>query len=173
MPESDLKFCPRCSGNLEWHRAGDTISEALHQVCADCGYTLWQNRKPSVEALIVRQSESGPEILLGRRKSGEGWDIPGNFLNSTDRIQEVLIQECRREVGVEIEVKEILGAFEDDFMDSAIVSIVYVCGITAGKPRPGGRMDDLRWFPLNQPPSLAFSSVKAAVTALQLRLIQQ
>ena len=173
MAESDLKFCPRCSGNLEWRRAGDALSEALHRVCVACGYILWQNRKASVEALIMRQSESGPEIPLGLRKSGEGWDMPGNFLNSTDRIEEVLIQECRREIGVEIEIKEILGAFEDDFMDSAIVSIVYICSIKDGTPRPEGQIDDLQWFPLNQPPSLAFSSVKGAVTALQLRLLQQ
>jgi hypothetical protein len=62
MPD-DLKFCPRCADALEW-RAID-YPGVKHPVCTACGFVLWQNRKPSVEALIVRGEDAATEILLG------------------------------------------------------------------------------------------------------------
>ena len=70
-------------------------------------------------------------MLLGRQSDGSGWDLPGNFLNATDMIEPALQRECRREMDIEIEVGELLGAYEDTFRGMAIVTLV-LAGVTLG-----------------------------------------
>lgn len=168
--DAGLKFCPRCASGLVWRPAGDTAEVAEHPTCSNCGFVLWQNPKPSVEGLIVRNVPSGTEILLGRLASGEGWDLPGNFLNVGDRLEEALIRECRREMGIDVNVEGILGAFEDTFLGGPTISLVYVCSIRGGERRPAAPIEDVRWFPLGDPPELAFHTVKRAIEALRAQI---
>ena len=163
----EIRFCPRCAGELEWRPAGDAGAE--HPTCTRCGFVLWQHPKPSVEALIVRDGSAGLEILLGRRGSDDAWDLPGNFLNEADEIEDALKRECRREMGIEVAVGEIVGAFDDEFLDSRIISLVYVCRVASGEPRPADIIDAVRWFPLSEPPPAAFEAVARAIEALQRR----
>jgi 8-oxo-dGTP diphosphatase len=144
--------------------------DVLHPVCTACGFVLWQNRKLSVEALITRGEGHGTEVLLGKRASDGRWDLPGNFLNSGDLIEPALARECRREMGVDVKVDSILGAFEDMFLGEPIVSLVYLCTIRAGEPRPGDLIDDARWFSLADMPEAAFDSVARSLAELKRRL---
>jgi 8-oxo-dGTP diphosphatase len=98
------------------------------------------------------------------------WDIPGGFLNAQDHLHDALIRECRREMGIEVRVGEVLGAFDEDtFHGIPLVTIVYVCTIAGGDPRPADLIDDVRWFALREPPQLAWPSITEAVAALQDR----
>jgi ADP-ribose pyrophosphatase YjhB (NUDIX family) len=168
MTSDELKFCPRCASPLEW-RAFD---DARHPACTSCEFVLWQNPKPSVEALITRGQPPDIEVLLGRRVADPAqrqWDIPGGFVNADDVLEERLLTECRREMGVEVAVKELLGVFNDEFFGEPIIEIIYRCEIVSGTPRPAGPIDDVRWFPLASPPELAFASIAAAMAALRTR----
>lgn len=168
---SDLKFCPRCAGALEVRDAGRPASP--HPTCAACGFVLWQNVKPSVEALIVRGEGAGTEVLLGRpRRPAEepAWDLPGGFLNAEDRLGEALRRECLREMGVEVEAGDLLGVFEDVFAGSRIVSIVYVCRVISGEPRGADIIDEARWFPLTATPPVAYEAVAQAIAAMRERV---
>jgi ADP-ribose pyrophosphatase YjhB (NUDIX family) len=126
-----------------------------HPTCTVCGFVLWQNLKPSVEAMIVRGDGAGMDVLLGRRRMAEGgvgWDLPGGFLNADDRLHEALRRECLREMAVEVEIGDLLGAFEDDFYGSRIVSLVYFCTITSGEPSAADIIEDVRWFGIEAVP---------------------
>ena len=160
----DARYCPRCSGGLKLRPAGD--SRLKHPTCDSCGFVLWQNRKPCVDALIVRGTGRDSEVLLGRQSNGSGWDVPGNFLNATDMIEPALQRECRREMDIEVEVGELLGAYEGMFLGIAIVTLVYLCKVRAGDPRPADLIDEVRWFPIAQLPSMASASSQEAVAAL-------
>jgi len=134
-----------------------------------CRSVLWQNRLSSVEALIVRGSGAKLEVLLGRRRDTSLWDLPGGFLNASDTITGALARNCRSEVGVEIAVLQIVGAYEDEFEGASIVSIVYTCKLTSGEPRAAGPIDTVAWFPVFDVPELAFSYARLAVADLQAR----
>ena len=168
MPNADLLFCPRCAARLEWR--GVDYPDVLHPVCTACGFVLWQNVKPTVEALIVRGDGAQAEVLLGRLGTGSSskglWDLPGGFLNAGDGIESALVRECRREMGIEIAVGDLVGAFEFVFYDIPIVSLIYVCTIASGEPRAADIIDDVRWFPLHAPPAVAYAAVRDAIAVL-------
>ena len=168
--EHDLRFCPRCAGGLEWRDAGHPPSR--QPVCAACGFVLWQNLKPTVEAIIVRGDGAGTEVLLGRRAGAdpEAWDIPGGFLNAGDRIHDALRRECLREYAVHVEIGDLLGAFEDEYIGVPIVCLIYVCGITSGEPRSADIVDRVAWFPLAAAPPIAYAAVRGALAALRERI---
>ncbi len=172
MSLGDLHFCPRCAGGLAWRDAGHPASR--QPVCTACGFVLWQNLKPSVEALIVRGEGAATNVLLGRRGdlglAKELWDIPGGFLNAEDRLYDAMRRECLREVGVHIEISELLGVFEDVFAGSPIISIMYICRIKSGEPRAADIVDRVAWFPVQEPPGLAYPAVREAMAALRSRL---
>ncbi len=168
MPNTDLIFCPRCAARLEWR--GVEYPDVLHPACSACGFVLWQNVKPSVEALIVRGDPPHAEVLLGRQSAARangGWGMPGGFLNAGDRIEAALIRECRREMGIEIAVGDLVGAFEGMFYDIPIVTLIYACTIASGEPRPADLIDDVRWFPLDDLPPLALDIERDAIEALR------
>ena len=171
MPNSDFVYCPRCAGRLEWR--GVEYPDVLHPVCPKCGFILWQNIKPCVDALILRGRAPHVEVLLGRRVADAPqvrWDIPGGFLNAGDRIESALIRECHREMGVDVTVGELVGAFEGMFYDIPIVTLIYACQLVSGEPTPHDYIDDVRWFPLNDPPELAFETIGDAIDALRRKL---
>ena len=168
----DLKYCPRCAGALAVRDAGHPASP--QPVCGACGFVLWQNMKPSVEALIVRGDGAGTEVVLGRRTTADGrvaWDMPGGFLNIDDQLHAALRRECLREMGVEVQVGELLGAFEDEFYGSRIVSLVYVCRINSGEPRAADIIDDVRWFGMGDVVEAASPAVAEALEALRRRVL--
>jgi len=165
-----LRYCPVCSGGLEVRPAGHPASP--HPVCRACGFVLWQNPKPSVDALILRGKGRDSEVLLGRRGMAPGkgrWTAPGGFLNLGDEPEGALIRECQRELDVTVLVCELIGAFTDTFAGGE-VALFYRCELQSGEPRPADIVDEVAWFPVLTPPEMAFESEQKAINALQRRL---
>jgi 8-oxo-dGTP diphosphatase len=127
--------------------------------------------KASVEALIVRGSGDTAEILLGRRCDAQHagtWDAPGGFLNTGDTIAAALKRECKRELGVDITLRRLVGVYEEQFAGGTIVSIVYECAVTGGEPNAGvDFVDEARWFRLTDLPPITFPSIQRAIAELR------
>ena len=170
MTLDELKFCTRCGGALEVRDVGHPASP--HPTCSACGFVLWRNLKPSIEALITRGDGARTEVLLGRLagRTPEVWDLPGGFLNAEDRLHDALRRECRREMGVEVSVGDLLGVFEDEFAGSRIISIVHLCTVAAGEPCGADIIDDARWFPIDATPAVAYDAVREALAAFRSRI---
>jgi ADP-ribose pyrophosphatase YjhB (NUDIX family) len=167
---SELRYCPACAGRLEIRPAGHPASP--QPVCETCGFVLWQNPKPSVEALILQGNGRNAEVLLGRlgMEPGKGlWDAPGGFLNLGDEPEAALVRECQREFGVSVQVGELIRAFTDTFAGGTL-ALFYRCELQSGQPRPADIVDAVAWFPVTAPPEMAFESAEKAVRALQQRL---
>lgn len=156
--ESRLTYCPTCAGKLALQPMGD-YDDALHPVCEDCGFVLWQSPKPTVDALVLRYEDDRETILLGRRAhepSRGQWDTPGGFMNAGEQVEDVVRRECRREFGVEVEIEGIVGAFDDHYLDAPTVALVYACRYRSGHPRPlGPPVDEVRWSPATRSPRSA------------------
>jgi 8-oxo-dGTP diphosphatase len=124
------------------------------------------NSKPTVSAMI----ELDGQILLGLRSADpEGmWDVPGGFLEDGEHPHDGLRREVREEVGVEVEVHDLIGIFTDFYEPAQCntLNICYIAKITAGEPLAGDDLAELQWFaPEELPQNIAFENGKEMINA--------
>jgi ADP-ribose pyrophosphatase YjhB (NUDIX family) len=146
------RFCPRCASDL----GGD----GTRRECPHCGFVAYASSKPTASALVV----DGGRILLARRRHdpfATWWDMPGGFLEEGEHPLDALRRELREEAGVEVEPGEFVGVWIDRYGDAddaaATINLYWTARITAGEPRPGDDVEELRWFTRDElPEQLAF-----------------
>ena len=153
-----FKYCPKCS-------CLDLImTKDKNYKCESCKFMFWQNSKPTVTAIIIRNGK----VLLGKRSINpyKGyWDPPGGFLEDGEDPEQGLKREMKEELGVDIKIKKFIGVFIDKFYDQDdwynALCLHYLCDIEKGNPRPLEEVSELQWFSLNNIPSrIAFKSNK-------------
>jgi 8-oxo-dGTP diphosphatase len=91
-----------------------------------------------VGAAIVRH---GRLLAAHRRTAPVGWEFPGGKVEDGESDAEALVRECREELGVGIEVADLLGEVEH----ASIVLRVYLASLLDGEPQPLTDHDELRW----------------------------
>lgn len=134
-------------GSARWH-------------CPNCNFVLYENPKPTVSVLVV----DGRRILLGRRQSdvveGGKWDTAGGFIEAGEGPEEAARRETSEEMGVDVSLTELFGAFKDSPYGpwkQSIVTIHYLGRIVNGQPRAGDDIAEVRWFAAEElPEDLAF-----------------
>ena len=146
------RFCPRC-GSTAQHR-GD------HVACPACGYVVWANSVPGVEAVIERDGR----VLLARRANEPGkglWDLPGGFPEEQEEPQAALEREVREETGLALEDVSLLGIWiEPDYLGRAVFSVTYAASAGAGEAVADDDVAELRWVaPTELPPDEEFAFV--------------
>jgi 8-oxo-dGTP diphosphatase len=162
------RFCPRCG-------SGAAVS-AERLRCRACGYVVWAG--PSVSACALCEDRVG-RVLLARRaqEPSQGkWDAPGGFVHEGERPEEAVARELREEAGVEVELRDFLGAYVDDYPDAhgvrKTLNLYWTASISSGAPEPADDVAELRWFARGElPPAreLAFSNVAAVIAAWTAR----
>ena len=168
MMDESIRFCPKCANSMEWRLLGDESKP--HPICGTCGFVLWQNPLPSVEALVVRDTCSGKEVLLGRRSRDPlkgKWDVPGGFLGMGDDPTVVICRECLAEFNAEVNVVSPVCALPETFQDKQLVSIFYLCELASDHFAVSDRTDRIEWFPADKLPEMAFPSVGKAIDAVE------
>ena len=113
----------------------------------------WIESSPLVvsQALTLRESGRGQEILLSVRSDVRGWELPGGRVESGERASEALAREMREETGLDVEVGRHVG----DYVRTGFrphVARVYVCQVRSGKERPSSETLEVRWFPVDDLP---------------------
>lgn len=97
----------------------------------------------------VIESERG--VLLAVRWELRGWELPGGNLEPGESDAEALRREIAEEVGVEVEVGELVGEYvRTGFRPHT--ARVYRCRIVTGAPRPSDEAHEIGWFPADAPP---------------------
>jgi ADP-ribose pyrophosphatase YjhB (NUDIX family) len=141
------RFCPRCGGALE--------PEDDHLRCPVCGERYWANALPAVQMLLERDGR----VLLARRgiepRLGH-WDLPGGFVEESERPAAAVGRELREETGLELEGAELMRIDIEPYGDRFVFSVTY--RVTAsGDPVAADDVAELRWFaPGELPAEMAF-----------------
>lgn len=127
----------------------------------------------SVDAVVFREGESGPSILLIRRGKPpfEGmYALPGGFVGMDEDLEAAAARELAEETGLEGIALEQIGAFGKPGRDprGRNISVAYL-GRVKGEGdavRGGDDADEARWFPVNDLPLLAFDHADVIDAAL-------
>lgn len=116
----------------------------------------------TVDVVIVTR-EPRPRVLLIRRKKDPfagTWAFPGGFVDENEKLIDAAGRELREETGTDVTEVEQLYTAGDPGRDPRgwVVSVAYLARVGADqlKPVAADDADAVGWFPLDDPPPLAF-----------------
>ncbi len=134
--------------------------------------------KPAMsgDAVVVRRSASGRDVLLirrGREPFAGAWALPGGFIEPFERPEDAARRELAEETGLALsEPFALVGVYGGPGRDPRgwTVSAAYVVAIDGDAPAVlgGDDAEEARWFPARELPQLAFDHDEIVADALAL-----
>ncbi len=88
-----------------------------------------KNPSPAVDIIIeMVDRPDRPIILIERLNPPHGWAIPGGFMDSGEPAETTARREAMEEIGLEVELVELLNVYSDPARDERqhTVSMVYI-----------------------------------------------
>ena len=160
MSQHLYRFCPRCAQALE----DRPFEGKLRRVCPACNFIYFPDPKVAVVALI----EANQLVLLIRRAVDPArgqWALPGGYMDAGELPVAALQREVSEEVGLDVDVGDLLEIFP--MVNSGGASLGIVLAYRA-QPRnavaPLTACDDVdqaAWFSAAElPAELAFDSTQ-------------
>ena len=119
---------------------------------------------PKVAAGAVVEHRGGIVLLRREIDPRAGfWVHPGGFVDRGETLEEAARRETREEVGLEVEIGRLLGAFS--FADSEVVVVTFAAHVISGEPMVGDESLEVRAFAPHEIPwdELAFPSTRLAL----------
>ncbi|MCK2219925.1 NUDIX domain-containing protein [Actinomadura sp. ATCC 31491] len=106
---------------------------------------------PAVSGFVF--DEAGRLLVAHHRDVGR-WAAPGGGVDPDERPQDAVVRELREELGIEIEVRGLIGVYGGPEFRTvypnghqvAYVNVCYACAIVSGVPEPDGdELTAFRW----------------------------
>jgi 8-oxo-dGTP diphosphatase len=123
-------------------------------VCDACGAEWYANALPAVQGVLERDGR----VLLAKRarepRKGH-WDLPGGFVDETERPLDALRREFVEETGLEVEPVELLRIDIEPYEHRHVFSLTYLVR-GEGEPAAADDVEELRWFAADELPQMAF-----------------
>jgi ADP-ribose pyrophosphatase YjhB (NUDIX family) len=138
-------------------------------VCTACGYEAYNNARPTASLLVVDDAERLLLLKRARPPRPGWWETPGGFCDGWEEPAQTALREGREELGVEVELGPFVGMYIGDYEFQGERFPVLDCFWLARLPDGAtivldpAESTEARWFPLNDPPPLAFSTMVRAV----------
>jgi ADP-ribose pyrophosphatase YjhB (NUDIX family) len=153
-------YCVRCGSVLETR----VIEGRELRACPNDDFVLW--RDPKVTSAVVVEVDGG--VVLGRRaiEPGRGlWCLPGGFVNDDEHPADAAMRECMEEISAAVELTSLIGVYHVPKQDApSMVGIAYRARLADGAQlRAGPEMVEVRVFPLDSLPPLAFPSHRQVI----------
>ena len=153
-------FCVNCGAPL----VTKIIEGREVEACPNDSFILWHD--PKVATAVVVEVDGG--VVLGRRAIDPGyglWCLPGGFVNADEDPGAAAARECMEEIGARVELTGLLGVYHIPKTTAAsMVGIAYRARIVDGTvPTAGPEMLEVRLFPVDSLPTLAFPSHRLVI----------
>lgn len=159
------RHCAACGARLEPRTV--KAGEPVRQVCPSCGRIHYLD--PKVAACVVPERD-GQVLLLQRGipPARGKWVMPGGFVDRGETPEEAARRECLEEVGLRVELGELLGIYGGR---NGPIVIVYESRSVRGEAEPLDETLAIRWVDGSSLPwsDLAFPSTRESLTDLAER----
>jgi len=108
--------------------------------------------------LLITQRHVGAHL-------GGLWEFPGGKREPKETFEECLVRELREELGIEVEVGEVLESLTHDYPGKSVHLKFFRCGWKQGEPQ---KLDcaDFRWIGLPELDAYEFPAADARLLAL-------
>jgi ADP-ribose pyrophosphatase YjhB (NUDIX family) len=162
----EYKYCPMCATELEVTE----IAGRPRRRCPACGFIHWRN--PGVGAAVVIFDDEG-RLLLIRRAPGSTragyWAVPAGFVDYGEDVKDAAARELLEETGLIAEIGDPVFV-ASNFHDPAKLTVgVWFAGtVIGGVLAAGDDADDVGFFPVDDPPPLAFETDEALLAKFRL-----
>ena len=99
---SEVAICPHCAHG-----------EELPLECSRCGWTWYDNPRPTAGAIVERPGDDRSILLLRRAVPPEAgrWDLPAGYLAPLESPEEGARRETFEETGLEVDLLRIVGVY--------------------------------------------------------------
>ncbi len=154
------RHCAACGSLLEERK----IEGRRRALCVKCGAIAYENPLP-VAAAVVR-NERGEVLLVRRaRHPMKGmWCLPCGFAEKEEQIEGAALRELEEETRLRGRVVRLLDAVTArNYFYGNLVMITFEVGSVTGTPAPGDDAAEVRFFPLERIPPLAFPCQEQAI----------
>jgi ADP-ribose pyrophosphatase YjhB (NUDIX family) len=152
------RFCPQCGTPLRRRLAFG----GKRKLCPTCGYVHFDDPKVAVGVLAERRGR----LLLVRRnhepRLGE-WSFPSGYVDAGEGLEEAALRETKEETGLDAHIERFLGVWSSP--GERVVFIAYGARVAGGRIRVGAECQEVRFFPPDALPPLAFPHDDAIVRA--------
>ena len=105
-------------------------------------------------------------LLLVRRnhepRLGE-WSFPSGFVDAGEALEEAATRETKEQTGLDVRIERLLGAYSRP--GERVIFIAYAARVTSGRIEVGPECQDVRFFPPDALPHLAFPHDPAILRA--------
>jgi len=163
------RYCFYCGTQLEVVKKETGAGKKMRFFCPKCHAKFYSNPVPAVAALVLQDEK----LLLVRRAvppNAGSWCLPGGFVESGESTLEALSRELFEETGLREKATTLIDVVS--FVDSdpdrkGVIIIGYMVGTFEGQLRPGDDAEEVRFFSLNDLPSIPFSSHRALIGRIQ------
>jgi 8-oxo-dGTP diphosphatase len=135
---------------------------------------MFVNARPTASLVVL----DGDRFLALRRAAepmAGRWETPGGFCDGWEHPAEAAVREGREELGVDVVLGDFVGMYVGSYEFQGETLPVLDSFFTATLPPAHdivldpAESSELAWFPLADPPPLAFSTMDAAVREVARR----
>jgi len=106
----------------------------------------------------------GGKLLITQRKPqdhlGGLWEFPGGKRYSDESFEQCLRRELREELGIVVEVKDLLETITHEYSDKTVHLKFFICNWLCNEPQALG-CDDFEWVSADQLAGYAFPAADA------------
>jgi len=154
------KYCSHCRGAVVTRM----VEDRMRDVCSECGTVFYKNPLPVAASVVLNEKR---EVLLVNRKNEPHkgmWCLPIGFAEMGETIGQAARRELLEETCVEGKIVRLLDtdSFDSDFYGELLI-VTFELEKEGGTERAGDDAEAVRYFPMDELPTLAFSSNVSAI----------